>query len=296
MVVMDVFTRRIIGFGIAAADLDGPVICRMFNRAIAKQAPPKYLSSDHDPLFRFHRWLAHLRILEVDEIKAIPGTPRSHAFVERLIGTVRREYLIELYFGTGATWSGSSRTTRPITTNTGVTPGWPELRRLNAVAYPHSQSQTFGQMPGGNIAMAYFRPHLPPELEFDMDRYSRYDHTNSKRSMFHNLRRVGDLRRKTTSCWRKDEILGLKPGSPGEPRPYSRQQLGQKRDHQPLHYHTLTRASSRTRFSGGTGAILTKPSTDNPPSPLRGGATLKRSLEPRLTAWSLSRASRPQTR
>jgi len=93
MVVMDVFTRRIIGFGVAAADLDGPVICRMFNRAIAKQTPPKYLSSDHDPLFRFHRWPANLRIFEVDEIKAIPGTPRSHAFVERLIGTVRRDYL-----------------------------------------------------------------------------------------------------------------------------------------------------------------------------------------------------------
>jgi transposase InsO family protein len=98
MVVMDVFTRRIIGFGVAAANLDGPVVCRMFNRAIAKQRPPRYLSSDHDPLFRFHRWLANLRVLEVDEIKAIPCTPRSHAFVERLIGTVRREYLDRTLF------------------------------------------------------------------------------------------------------------------------------------------------------------------------------------------------------
>jgi len=98
MVVMDVFTRRIIGFGVAVAKLDGPVICRMFNRAIAKQTPPRCLSSDHDPLFRFHRWLANLRVLEVDEIKAIPCTPRSHAFVERLIGTVRREYLDRTLF------------------------------------------------------------------------------------------------------------------------------------------------------------------------------------------------------
>src|SRR5271169_5060422 len=81
MVMMDIFTRRIIGFGVAAANLDGPAVCRMFNRAIAKQAPPRHLSSDHDPLFRFHRWLANLRVLEVDEIKAIPCTPRSHAFV-----------------------------------------------------------------------------------------------------------------------------------------------------------------------------------------------------------------------
>jgi putative transposase len=93
MVVMDVFTRRIIGFGVAPANLDGLAVCRMFNRAIAGQTTPKYLSSDHDPLFRFHRWLANLRVLEVDEIKTVPCTPCSHAFVERLIGTVRREYL-----------------------------------------------------------------------------------------------------------------------------------------------------------------------------------------------------------
>src|SRR5580704_11698281 len=34
------------------------------------------------------------------------------------------------------------------------------------------------------------------------DGYSRYSHTNSKRSMFHSLTRVGDLRRRTISCWR----------------------------------------------------------------------------------------------
>jgi putative transposase len=90
MVVMDVCTRRIIGFGVAAAHLDGPAVCRMFNRVIAKQIPPQSLSSDHDPLFRFQRWRANLRILEVAEIKTVPYTPRSHAFVERLIGTLRR--------------------------------------------------------------------------------------------------------------------------------------------------------------------------------------------------------------
>jgi len=93
MVVMDVFTRRLIGFGVASADLDGPAICRMFNRVVVKQTTPQYLSSDNDPLFRFHRWRANLRILDVREIKTLPGTPSSHPFVERLIGTVRREYL-----------------------------------------------------------------------------------------------------------------------------------------------------------------------------------------------------------
>jgi putative transposase len=114
MVVMDVFTRRIAGFGVAPADLDGPVICRMFNRAIAKQTPPKYLSSDNDPLFRFHRWRANLRILEVDEIKTIPFVASSHPFVERLIGTVRRESIsIGPYFGTAEILNGSPIITRP---------------------------------------------------------------------------------------------------------------------------------------------------------------------------------------
>ena len=102
MVVMDVYTRRIIGFGVVAAHLDGIRVCRIFNRAITRQTLPKHLSSDHDPLFHFHRWRANLRVLEVDEIKTVPGTPRSHAFVERLIGTIRRELLDRtLFWGLG---------------------------------------------------------------------------------------------------------------------------------------------------------------------------------------------------
>jgi len=73
----------------------------MFNRAIAKQTRPQYLSSDNDPLFLFHRWRANLRILEVEEIKTIPCTPASHPFVERLIGTVRREFLDWTLFWNG---------------------------------------------------------------------------------------------------------------------------------------------------------------------------------------------------
>ena len=55
MVVMDVFTRRIIGFGIERADPCGASICRMFNQIIVGKSLPQHLSSDRDPLFRFHR-------------------------------------------------------------------------------------------------------------------------------------------------------------------------------------------------------------------------------------------------
>src|SRR5690242_11663013 len=56
-VVMDQFTRRIVGFAVQAGAVDGPVPCRMFNQVIAGEpALPQQLSSDHDPLFQFHPW------------------------------------------------------------------------------------------------------------------------------------------------------------------------------------------------------------------------------------------------
>jgi transposase InsO family protein len=98
LVVMDQYTRRIIGFAVHAGPVDGIALCRMFNRAIRGQPAPKYLSTDHDPLYRFHRWLANLRLLDITEIKTIPYAPLSHPFIERLIGTVRRECLDKTLF------------------------------------------------------------------------------------------------------------------------------------------------------------------------------------------------------
>jgi putative transposase len=98
---MDQYTRRIIGFGVHAEVVDGIALCRMFNQTIRDcRAMPKYLSSDHNPLYRFKQWQANLRILEVAEIKTVPYVPLSHPFVERLIGTVRREYLDRTLFWT----------------------------------------------------------------------------------------------------------------------------------------------------------------------------------------------------
>ena len=102
MVVMDQFTRRIIGFAVHQGDLNGIAVCCMFNKIIAGKKPPKYLSSDHDPLFRFHRWKANLRILDVEEIKSAPYIPTSHPFVERLIRICRNEVLDRSLFWTAS--------------------------------------------------------------------------------------------------------------------------------------------------------------------------------------------------
>ena len=93
-----VHKARIIGFGVHAGDVDGVTLCHIFNTTIANQGVPQRLSSDNDPLFQYHQWQANLRILETREIKSIPYTPVSHPFVERLIGTIRREYLDRIFF------------------------------------------------------------------------------------------------------------------------------------------------------------------------------------------------------
>ena len=90
------------GFGVHAGAVDGVALCRMFNRATRSDTRPKYVRSDQDPLFQFHRWRANLRMLDVEEIKTVPYAPLSHPFVERLIGTIRRECLDRTLFWTAA--------------------------------------------------------------------------------------------------------------------------------------------------------------------------------------------------
>ena len=98
LVVMDQFTRRLVGVGVHRGPVNSADLCRMFNAAIHGRGTPRHLSTDHDPLFEAHRWTANLRILEIDEIKTVPHVPLSHPFVERLIGTMRREFLDHVLF------------------------------------------------------------------------------------------------------------------------------------------------------------------------------------------------------
>ena len=78
MVVMDQFTRRIVGFAVCGGSPDGSTVCRMLRHIILGSAPPAHSSSAHDPLFEYHRWKANLRILGVKEAKTVPYVPLSH--------------------------------------------------------------------------------------------------------------------------------------------------------------------------------------------------------------------------
>jgi transposase InsO family protein len=164
MVVMDVFTRRIIGFGIERADLCGASLCRIFNQIIARKSPPQHLSSDHDPLFRFHRWIANLRILEVDEIKSIPYAPVSHPFVERLIGTIRREFLDQVLIWNAVDLERKLEESGFITTTIAFTSRSMAALRESVLANRRPPPPSLTATPGGAIAAVCSRCRLRRNL------------------------------------------------------------------------------------------------------------------------------------
>jgi putative transposase len=132
LVVMDQFTRRIIGFGIQRGIVDGLALCRMFNQAIQGHALPKYVSSDHDPLYRFHQWQANLRVLEVTEIKTVPYVPLSHPSWSDSSARSDESVSIRHFSGRRPIWRTSSSTSN-ITfnahrTHVGLDGRTPELR------------------------------------------------------------------------------------------------------------------------------------------------------------------------
>jgi putative transposase len=69
LVVMDQFTRQLVGFGVHRGAVTDADVCRLFSAVSRGERAPRHLSTDHDPLFDAHRWKASLRILEIDEIK-----------------------------------------------------------------------------------------------------------------------------------------------------------------------------------------------------------------------------------
>src|SRR6476659_6065301 len=121
---MDQFTRRLVGIGVHRGGVTGADLYCMFNAAIHGQGAPRHLSTDHDPLFEAHRWTANLRILEIDEIKTVPHVPLSHPFVERLIGTMRREFLDQVLFWNGRDLERRLARSRPTTTRLDAMPPW----------------------------------------------------------------------------------------------------------------------------------------------------------------------------
>ena len=102
MLVLDQYTRKIVGFTINKGPMNGSNICYMFNQIICNESPPKYLSLDHDPLFKYWLWKVNLEIYGIEELRSVAFVPQSHPCIERAIGTVRQEFTNRIGF-----WSQS---------------------------------------------------------------------------------------------------------------------------------------------------------------------------------------------
>ena len=169
LVIMDQFTRRIIGFGVHQGDVDGVALCCLFNQAISSKGIPKYLSSDNDPLFRYHQWQANLRILEIEEIKSIPYTPTSHPFIERLIGNRVEERFVGSFWiicssGTRMTLNGNWRPFANTTTSTEfIKRSMGSHRRLSAVMSNINVLNSVS-IRGSHTATDFFRLQSPREV------------------------------------------------------------------------------------------------------------------------------------
>ena len=128
----------------------------MFNRAIRWQLKmPKYLSTDNDPLYRFHQWLANLCVLEVTEIKSVPYVPLSHPFVERLIGTLRRECLDRTLFWTATDLEAKLLDFQHYYNEHRTHAGRKGYPPLTGVKADHSLGQILVVIDGRSIAEAY---------------------------------------------------------------------------------------------------------------------------------------------
>jgi hypothetical protein len=101
----------------------------MFNRAIHRQALPKYLSSDHDPLYLFHQWQANLGVLDIQEIKKVPYAPLSDPFVERLIEPSAENIWTKPYSGRPPIWRTNSDSSRIISIDSKFTRAWEDESR-----------------------------------------------------------------------------------------------------------------------------------------------------------------------
>ena len=94
--------RRIVGFGCTAAPWMAPgcVACSMSD---TWPSSPKYLSSDHDPLYRCHQWQANCASSTWQKSRRC-HTCRLASVREQLIGTIRRECLVRTSSGRRPIW------------------------------------------------------------------------------------------------------------------------------------------------------------------------------------------------
>ena len=175
----------------------------MFNPAIGGHAPPVRISTDRDPPFHFHRWLANLRIPDVEEIKSVPCDPMSHPFIKRLIETIRHEYLITPASGFRSIFTESSTHSGPVTTAFAFIARSTARRRQNGPDVLRRRAPTSPNITGHRTVAVCSRRRSPLDLEFVPHRVKVPHRCNSRQC------EVMKPRASTRSTGRSDVVASI---------------------------------------------------------------------------------------
>ena len=109
-----------------------------------------------------------LRVLEIKALKSVPNAPTSHPFVERLIGTVRRELLDQTMFWDAPDWECKLNSFRNYVNGHRVHGSLGEHhQKLLTTAKP--PASILVRIVGSRIVVGLFNFQLRREYEFAMD-------------------------------------------------------------------------------------------------------------------------------
>jgi transposase InsO family protein len=128
LVVMDQFTRQIIGFGVQAAAVDGPALCRMFNRAISGR---RCLRGSVLIMIRYSSSTAGRPICGSWACKRCKRCPRFPGHIHLSNGSLRPSagsIWIVYSFGPQLTWNESWGCSETTITRLACTKGYPATR------------------------------------------------------------------------------------------------------------------------------------------------------------------------
>lgn len=102
LAVIDVYSRKILGYSVHGGNsVKGHNLCFMFNQILGEASViPNRISRDRDPLYKFEQWTRNLELVGIEQVFGPPYTPIANPFIERVIGTTRREFLDKTLFWT----------------------------------------------------------------------------------------------------------------------------------------------------------------------------------------------------
>ena len=130
--------------------------------------------------FAFYRWRENLRIRGTQEIKTVPYAPTSHPFTERLVGTIRREYLDQILFWNERDLEEKLDELKNYYNIHRVHQALSGKRQMKPQAGIHPTMLNLVIFRGCHIVMGCFRRRLPLDSEFAMHTSAQNVHVKTQ--------------------------------------------------------------------------------------------------------------------